>query len=114
MASAGRPQIIGGGAPITKSRRRRPQNDGGGEARPAPISTPSMMETYVQTECSMMVHVTVAEGKNIITAGNCVWKQPCRSFIHRPPFPVLMVFSKEGGMKGGTPKTQKEIQTRHY
>jgi len=32
MASAGRRQIYGSGTPITKSRRRRPQIDGGGSA----------------------------------------------------------------------------------
>jgi len=32
MASAVRRQIIGGGAPINKSRRRRPQIVGGGDA----------------------------------------------------------------------------------
>ncbi len=35
MASASYQQFIGGGAPIIKSRRRRPQIVGGGAARPA-------------------------------------------------------------------------------
>ena len=46
MASAALRQIIGGGAPINKSRRRRPQIIDGGAARPAHGSNQDKLSAY--------------------------------------------------------------------